>query len=361
MKKADNLSKIRQQFREKIEGSSYATVLDRLLMRLGYLYQAHPNMPLYTEINAFILTLAGTGLTALILFLAESTDQAVEDFLIFLPVPLIVYLGIVGTRKYWKMAMSIVSNNLLETMDDLEAIRNLESWLRSWASHRAELTSGILFVVVIDGYFYLLAALTGEIIPRTPVTIAFLPMFLLMGMLFYDFFRAIFMPIRIRQYQLRLYKADPASAEIIGHLAGLFTALNFLIATIAGILTLLMAIFNPLPITGSVFVIAIAWIPLLTAFVITQSALRRIIQNGKQRTLNEIQSKIEKLQAKENIPSEETLKHIRALIDYHDYVKSRRNSTFDFQTGLNFLNSLLFPVIGFLLGNLKEFLAFFSK
>jgi len=71
--------------------------------------------------------------------------------------------------------------------------------------------------------------------------------------------------------------------------------------------------------------------------------------------------KIEKLQAREEIPSEETLKHIRALIDYHDYVKSRRNSTFDIQTGLNFLNSLVFPVIGFLLGNRKEILDFFSK
>lgn len=328
---------------------------------MGRLFKTRPDQPFFTEVSALVLVFWGTVWAALVLFLAEATRQALEDFLIFLPLTLIVYLGVVGTRKYWRMTMSTISSHLLDAIDAIENLRDFEDWLKSWSNHRAELAWSIPFAVLFESYFIIMAVLTGEGFPRIPVLIAFLPIFIQIGMLFYDFFRAISMPLHIRHYQFKLYQTDPASSEIIARLAGLFTAFVFLVAAIAGILTLLLTILNPLLVAGSIFVIAIAWIPLFLSFAVTQSALRHIIKYGKQKALSEIQAKVEKLQAKEEIPSEETLKHIRALIDYHDYIKSRRDSTLDLQSGLNFLNSLLFPVIGFLLGNLKELLAFFSR
>jgi hypothetical protein len=298
---------------------------------------------------------------ALILFIGESPNQALEDFLIFLPLTVIVYLCTLGTRKYWHMVMSTISNHLLDTLIALEDIRDLDDWLRSWANRRAELIFSILFAILFETYFVLAALFTGDMLPRIPVLIAFLPLFIQMGLLFYDFFRALSMPLRIQRYQFKLYQVDPASSDIIARLAGLFTAFIFLIAVIVGILSLLLGVFNPLPLYGSIFVLAVAWLPLFLAFGVTQRALRQIIKQGKQKALNEIQAKVEKLQAREEIPGEETLKHIRALIDYHDYIKSRRDSTLDLRAGLNFLNSLLFPVVGFLLGNLRELVSIFTK
>ncbi len=361
MKKTDGLAQARRELREKIAGGTYATITDGLLMRMGRVVKRQPNQAFFTETSALVLVFWGTVWAALILFLTESTKQALDDFLIFLPLTLIVYLGVTGTRKYWRMAMSIIANHLLDAIQTLENLRDLEDWLKSRANRRAELVWSILFAVVFDAYFILAAILTGEVIPRLPVVAAFLPMFIQIGMLFYDYFWAINLPVRIEHYQFRLYQADPVSSEMISRLAGLFTAFIFMIGAIAGILTLLLAIFNPMPVAGSIFVVALGWIPLFLAFAVTQNSLRHIIRQGKQKALGEIQSKIEKLQAKDEIPGEETLKHLRALIDYHDYIKSRRDSTLDLQSGLNFLNSLLFPIVGFLLGNLKEFLAFFSK
>ncbi len=353
MKNTDDLVQAREQIREDIEKGTFLTITDALLTRMGNLVKIKPGKPFFTETSTLILVLLVTAWAALILFLFEPASQALDDFLLILPMALIIYLGIVGTRKYWHMVMSILKKHLLDAINKLEEIHDLEGWLKSWKNWRVELIFSFLFAFAFDGYFIVAAVLVGDVVPRIAVIIAVLPMFLQLGLLFYDFFRSLSLPLRIQNYNYKLYQADPASSEVIAHLAGLFTAFIFLIAAIAGILTLLLAIINPLPIAGSVFVIAIGWFPLLLTFTITQRALRRIIKHGKQKALNEVQAKVEKLQAQEEIPGEETLKHIRALIDYHDYIKSQRDSTFDIQTGLNFLNSLLFPVIGILVGKFE--------
>ena len=51
---------------------------------------------------------------------------------------------------------------------------------------------------------------------------------------------------------------------------------------------------------------------------------------------------------------------INRLMDYHDRIKATRNSALDLRAGLNFLNSLLLPLLAFLLANLKEVLKLFS-
>ncbi len=361
MKKSDDLPDIRQQLREKIAKRVYTNIADELLAYAGRFFKIQPDEPFFIEVGSLFWVSCGVMWSVLVLFATEPRGQALDDFLFMLPLPLIVYLGFVGTQKFWRFVMDIIANHVLESLHTRENILDLEDWLRSWTNHRTGLVWSILFAILLDASFFMVAITFGEITPRLSLVIAYLPILIQMGMFFFDFLRAINLPLRIQHYRFKLYQADPASSEVIARLAGIFTSLIFLIAATATIVTLLIAVFDPLPVASSILSVAIGWIPLLIAFVTTQNALRHIIKNGKQKALSEIQSKIEKLQAKEEIPSGETLKHIRALIDYHDYIKTRRDSTFDIQTGLNFLNSLLFPVIGFLLGNLKELLAFFSK
>jgi hypothetical protein len=43
---------------------------------------------------------------------------------------------------------------------------------------------------------------------------------------------------------------------------------------------------------------------------------------------------------------------IKRLMDYHDRVKGTRDSALDFRTYLSFINSLLLPLLAFILGNL---------
>ena len=47
-------------------------------------------------------------------------------------------------------------------------------------------------------------------------------------------------------------------------------------------------------------------------------------------------------------------------MDFHDRIKATRNSALDLRAGLNFLNSLLLPLLAFLLANLDKIFALFS-
>ena len=75
--------------------------------------------------------------------------------------------------------------------------------------------------------------------------------------------------------------------------------------------------------------------------------------------LRQIQKKIERLELQEDIPSRDTLAHINTLMDYHDRIMSTRSLALDFRTGLNLLNSLLLPLLAFLISNLRNVLALF--
>jgi hypothetical protein len=101
------------------------------------------------------------------------------------------------------------------------------------------------------------------------------------------------------------------------------------------------------------------WGLLAVLFVIIQAALSKIIARAKWKTLNEIQSQIERLRSQEEIPSEKTLAHLSQLMDYHDRVKATRNSALDLRSGLSFINSLLLPLLAFLLANLGEIVTLF--
>jgi len=43
-------------------------------------------------------------------------------------------------------------------------------------------------------------------------------------------------------------------------------------------------------------------------------------------------------------------------MDYHDRIKSTPNSALNFRSSLNFLNSLLLPILAFILANLDKVL-----
>ena len=86
-----------------------------------------------------------------------------------------------------------------------------------------------------------------------------------------------------------------------------------------------------------------------------------MIRRVKWKTLSEIQAKVEKLQTSKNFGNQETMDAIKRLMDYHDRVKATRNLALDFRTYLSFINSLLLPLLAFILGNLDFVLSLFAR
>jgi hypothetical protein len=91
-------------------------------------------------------------------------------------------------------------------------------------------------------------------------------------------------------------------------------------------------------------------------FITNQAALSRMITKAKWSKLNETQAQIERLEARESVLTKETLDDINKLMDYYNRIRNTRDSALDLRTGLNFLNSLLLPLVAILLGNLDKVL-----
>jgi hypothetical protein len=111
---------------------------------------------------------------------------------------------------------------------------------------------------------------------------------------------------------------------------------------------------------GGIVLVLILWIPIIAMFALNQISLSSIIRRAKWKTLNEAQEKVEKLRASKNFGNPETMEAIIRLMDYHDRVKATRNSAVDLSTALNLINSLLLPLIVFILGNLDLAIKFFG-
>ena len=174
----------------------------------------------------------------------------------------------------------------------------------------------------------------------------------------YPFYVAF--PTRLNHYLFDLYAYDPSSSEVIGQLSRLLTFILY--ATIAYIVQLTVGLTyigvlntaDPLPIIiFSVFV----WAPTVVLYAAGQFQLSNVITFAKWKALNEVQSKIEELYGSTKMPDKATLEHIEKLMNYHDRIKNTPNSALDFRTGLNFLNSLLFPILAFFLKDVTSFIA----
>jgi hypothetical protein len=169
---------------------------------------------------------------------------------------------------------------------------------------------------------------------------------------------------RLRRYRFKLYAIDPSSSEVIARLSDTLSKLLYMVAIIAAILTIFVT-FVPaaealMVLLNSSVVVLLLWVPLVVLFVNNQYSLAQIIGKAKWKTLNELQTQIENLHARQSPPDEKTLSHINQLVDYHNQIKATRNSALDLRAGLNFLNTLLLPLLASVLTNIDHLLAFFS-
>jgi hypothetical protein len=247
---------------------------------------------------------------------------------------------------------------VLDAIETTEDLADLEQWLSLTANKKFAVLMDM--VVVIGGAlllrFYYFAA-TGQSIGFGP-TISLIIGLTLYGLMVYYGTVFSILPNRLGQYRFRLYSVDPRSSELVYHLSSLLMRALYLLTFYVALTTLLTA-------AGGLFVSVnryrlIGWWIFTTAFfVIIHYNLSRIIRTAKYRTLGEIQVKIDKLLADVNPNDREMREAINWLMDYHDRIKSTRNSALDLRAVLEFVNSLLLPLLASLLANLKMIMDLF--
>ena len=105
------------------------------------------------------------------------------------------------------------------------------------------------------------------------------------------------------------------------------------------------------------YVVLIVWVPTALQFVANQSAIQKIIVNAKLQTLKRLQAQIRALQNSDlGAAPDAAISRINQLMDLHDRIKAKPNSILNLSTGLSFLNQMMLPLLGWLLGNIDKLL-----
>ena len=311
-------------------------------------------------ISFMLIYVAGdfTKVPTLMNFTGLGAELRVLISLVFANVFIITMLMLIS--QHIGIILVLWRDEMLDATDSLESLDKFEDWLKKTSNWRLHLLIAIIFGLInglystsitnnISGEFTGYGYTFSNIIMNV-FTFAFIYLFLMV----------ILLLARLRGYDLKLYSSDPSSSELIYHLSKELGFFIYIVAAYAAITTLASAPIGILQTLGFVLVL-ILWFPIIVMFILNQASLSSIIRRVKWKTLNEVQAKIEKLRASKNFGSPKTMDAINRLMDYHDRVKATRDSALDFRTYLSFINSLLLPLLAFLLGNLDLVLSLFAR
>jgi hypothetical protein len=281
-------------------------------------------------------------------------------FMLFVSLVVLIIATVIIINQSIGRIFALWHDCILDASESVASLQEFEDWLDVVCNRRFHLLAAVVGGL-LGGLFMVIPisnqsnALLGyrSIFGMTIVSI-------FIGSSIYQVFVVGLLAGRLRRYDLRLFAPDPGSSELIHRLSGELGFFVYFVAIYAAILTLANALSRSLQISGIVVVLFL-WLPIIAMFVLNQTGLSSIIRRVKWKTLNEIQAKVEKIQEMENFEDKEKMDAINRLMDYHDRVKKTRNSALDLAAVLNFINSLLLPLLAFIFGNFGLILKLFAR
>jgi len=361
MAKIKELLKRQEDIKRKIGNGDYKTLADIILDRVGRLVRmiTRTQKTISPCFSACILGLfVGLFITGIALLLGDSVS--LELFLAGIWGIALGTLLVFLTTVNGKVVYGTFSRYLVDSFLSLEELNDAESKTAAMFGVKRQMSvslligiiaglSGVLIWMLYKGEFPGISSLIGAIV------VGFLG-----GTAVYWVIPLMILPHQLSKYNLKLYAADPSNSEVIDRISDMLNFIVFMGAIVSAFLTAGLVVLNLLNLITAIFYLTFAsWGPLIILFTNNQYGVSKIIIEAKWKTLNQIQNNIVALQQKDEIPTKETLEHIGALMDYHDRIRNTRNSALDFRESLKLINSLLLPLIAFLLANLDNLLAIF--
>ncbi len=245
-------------------------------------------------------------------------------------------------------------------------VDNLESWLSVNFQWWRPLIVGLLIGPLLAWLLYQIWRANHADYPfhAAPFVIVLLTCIQSVWVAYYLYPFYVAFPSRLTRFHFDLYEPDPSSSEIVGQLSRLLTFILYVTMAYIVWLTLGLAYIGVLtpdsPMPGLIFSLFV-WAPTVMLYAAGQFHLSDVITRAKWKMLNEIQTKVEELYAEQQIPDAATLDRLGKLMDYHDRIKDTPNSALNFRASLNFLNSLLLPILAFVAANLKDVVGLFRS
>jgi len=359
----------REELKRRLAAGEYKTLVDICLTGTSRLIQrlTRRSNPIPAWLITIILSFLTTSIIIATLYFTGEltvTHNAFERLGIkerlgivwVMAINVLFFFDMALFNYYIHRIMALWQNDILDATESVASFEKFNYWLEKVCNRRLHflltIVGGTLLslamgiAVFSQNFFMGYGSIFGLFIIN-----------ILIASDLYLFWISILLSARLPRYDLKLFPANPGDSELISRLSGELGILVYINA-VSGAVGALTTVF-----AGGLFQILgiaqvlLVWLPLIALFILNQTSLSSIIRRAKWKTINEIQAKVEKLQAAENFEDKEKMEAINRLMDYHDRVKATRNSAINSGTILNFINSLLLPLLAFLLGNLDKLIA----
>lgn len=356
----NSLLEKRDQIKRRLATAERATLIVTVLDGTSRLVQkiTRSSKPASYWYSALVIPLLILLIGVLISSLLDEFDL---DFTLLMALAAgLVFLGVIIFKAHRNILIAGLREHVVDAIESEENLVDLQRWLNADGNRKAAGLFGLAFGITSGALTSLLFSVSGGRFFGIGLTVTATLLMIMYGVGFYNVLLYFVLPTRLSRYQFRLYMADPSSSELVSQLSGMFMAFVYLLGFLTALVTLFGVAFGVLSSSYFVLIMAFAWGLIIASFVVTQYALSRIITTAKYKTLNEIQARVEQLHTNANLADKETMEAVNRLMDYHDRIRATRNSALNLRAGLNFLNSLLLPLLAFILANLDKILALFQ-
>jgi hypothetical protein len=349
--------------KRQLASGEYRALSDVILGGTGRLIQklSGSREPASFLVSAGVVALIALSIGLLTAFALGELDLGRPQEMLFGPALVVIALtSVVLARIAQGNLVATLREHLVDAVELETDLVDLQHWLAAHYDMRVQLLFCVVWAVLVTSYVAATAAATeGRFAGFGMLLLSAITTFL-GATLFYLLFLVISCCARLSHYRLKLYTTDPAHSPIVHHLSGMIGNQAFIGAMLSALYSLFYASISHLSTLVVIALAAMAWGPAIAVFVTGQRALTRIIAGGKWRALDGIQARIDELAAQGDLTDEATMDGIHRLMDLYDRIKGTRSSAVDFRAGLGFLNSLLLPLIAFLLANLDRVVALLS-
>jgi hypothetical protein len=300
-----------------------------------------------------LILVVGLGLAFL---LREREVLSGKLLLVQIVAVILAYNSFVIFQFYTQKLFDLLTKHLIDCFLTPEGLRSLIRWLKLYCNVRLHTLFCLIYGLTMGVYSANTLMTVHNVSSSIGLTVLCCLVVFAWGIPMYWLLVFLLLPFFLDEADYHIFKADPASSAVVVHVSSIFTGLVYLYGVMMMGSMVYLAYSDLLTPTTLIVSIAVAWLPVTLLFIAGQWLRRNIISRAKFLSLSEVQQEIESIQQGANIADKETMDKVYRLLDYHDRIKGSKSKTFDWRTNLDFLNSLLLPVVGAMIGNLEAFL-----
>jgi hypothetical protein len=331
--------------KRQLASGEYRSSVDVILASAGWILQKVARRP--KPPRSWVCALAIALLISLIAYLSSLLTGGVPPYgyRTIASGGVLIFVSLVIARTAFARVFATLHDELLDGLESSAGLTGLRDWLASVGDFKRPALIGL---VIYAAYVTFLVpdptASTADIIVMGGVLL------LWTGFVTYYMYLFAVLTLRLGRCQFQLHTEDPVSTEVLADWSRMMNFAAYIFAVSQALGTLFTVTLVTFTSRTLAFVIP-RWLPLIALFAVNQIAISGVIRRSKRKSLNEVEAQMAVLRPREDPPDNETLETLLWLWDYHDRIKGTRNTMLNLKEIVNFVNTLLIPLVAFLIAN----------